>query len=112
WVDGRYRTLAAADHRGVAGKSSGGYGAMVLGMRHPDVFGALACHSGDMVFEYCYLMDVPKFTSAIVAAGGVRPWLENFEASPQKKHDDVTILNVLAMAACFSPDPASPDLGI
>src|ERR1051325_10467106 len=38
FVDGRYRTLASAEHRGVIGKSSGGYGALMLGMRHPDVF--------------------------------------------------------------------------
>src|SRR5882762_4980553 len=54
FIDGRYRTLAVAAHRGVAGKSSGGYGALVQGMRHPEVFGAVACHSGDMYFEYCY----------------------------------------------------------
>ena len=42
---------------GVFGKSSGGYGAMVLGMRHPEAFRALADHSGDACFELCYLPD-------------------------------------------------------
>ena len=60
-VDARYRTLPGRDHRGVAGKSSGGYGALVLGMRHADVFGAVACHSGDMCFDYCYRGDLPRF---------------------------------------------------
>src|SRR5215831_1071414 len=32
WVDGRYRTLSEPAHRGLAGKSSGGYGAMVVPM--------------------------------------------------------------------------------
>jgi enterochelin esterase family protein len=49
-VDGKYRTLAGREHRGIMGKSSGGYGSLVLAMRHPDVFGAVACHSGDMYF--------------------------------------------------------------
>src|SRR6185437_2233215 len=54
WVDAHYRTLATPQSRGVFGKSSGGYGSMILGMRHPETFGALACHSGDMFFELCY----------------------------------------------------------
>src|ERR671935_2813690 len=46
WVDDRYRTLASRDHRGIAGKSSGGYGAMVVPMLRPGVFGGLATHAG------------------------------------------------------------------
>src|SRR6266545_4219202 len=42
FVDSRYRTLADAAHRGITGKSSGGYGAMVNPMLRPDVFGGLA----------------------------------------------------------------------
>src|ERR1700722_18445319 len=45
--------------RGVYGKSSGGYGAIVHGLRHPDVWSAAACPSGDMAFELCYLPDMP-----------------------------------------------------
>ncbi len=58
WVDARYRTLAAPEHRGIAGKSSGGYGAMVTPMLRPDLFGGLATHAGDALFEMCYL---PEF---------------------------------------------------
>jgi len=47
FVDGRYPTLPGAEHRGLTGKSSGGYGAMVVPMLRPDVFGGLASHSGD-----------------------------------------------------------------
>ena len=54
FIDERYPTLPARDHRGLAGKSSGGYGAMVVPMLRPDVFGALASHAGDALFECCY----------------------------------------------------------
>ncbi|HEY7594839.1 MAG TPA: alpha/beta hydrolase-fold protein [Actinophytocola sp.] len=54
WVDARYRTLPDRDHRAIAGKSSGGYGSMVTPMLRPDVFGALATHAGDALFEVCY----------------------------------------------------------
>ena len=111
WVDGRYRTLAGRDHRGIAGKSSGGFGALRLGMLHADVFGAVACHSGDMLFEYCYQVDFPKACSVLQVAGGPRRFLEGFEAKPQKGKDDFLALNILAMAACYSPEPAA-ELGV
>ncbi len=41
WTDGRFRTLATRDSRGLAGDRMGGYGAIAFGMRHPDVFGAV-----------------------------------------------------------------------
>jgi enterochelin esterase-like enzyme len=112
FVDARYRTLAERRHRGVMGKSSGGYGALVLGMRHADVFGAIACHSGDVYFDYAYRGDVPRFCASVQSAGGVREWLEAFEAKLHKKHDDFTVLNILAMAASYSPNPDSEPYGI
>ncbi len=112
FVDARYRTLAARDHRGIMGKSSGGYGAIVHAMKHPEVFGAVACHSGDMYFDYCYRGDVPKFCSIVQGAGGIQKWLEAFEAKKQKKHEDLLALNILGMAAAYSPHPATPPFGI
>ncbi len=111
WVDRTYRTLAARERRAVAGKSSGGYGALHLAMRHPDVFGALACHSGDMLFEYCYQVDLPKACSVLQEAGGVSRFLERFEAKPQKGKDDMLTLNIVGMAASYSPEPGA-ELGI
>jgi len=111
WADATYRTRAAREHRAVAGKSSGGYGALHLGMRHPELFGAIACHSGDMLFEYCYQTDFPKACSVLQAAGGVRAFLEAFEAKPQKGKDDMLALNIVGMAACYSPEPAA-ELGV
>ena len=45
-VDARFRTIASRDGRAIAGLSMGGYGALVLAMRHPDLFAAVASHSG------------------------------------------------------------------
>jgi S-formylglutathione hydrolase FrmB len=107
-VDRTYRTMPASAHRGVMGKSSGGYGSLSLMMRHPGVFGALACHSGDMYFEYCYRQDIPRCAAELIRAGGLEPWFDAFRAKVQKKHDDLTVLNIVAMAAAYSPDPAEP----
>lgn len=112
FVDREYRTLAGREHRGVMGKSSGGYGAWVMAMMHPETFGAMASHSGDCYFEYCYRPDIPKFVSAVQAAGGIDRWFTAFQHKIQKKHDDLTVLNILGMAAAYSPSPATPPFGI
>lgn len=111
FVDAHYRTIPAPEARGVFGKSSGGYGAMILGMRHPAVFRALACHSGDMAFDLCYAPDFPKAANAFNAAGGVAAWWAKFAAKIKPGKDDHDALNILAMAACYSPAAAEP-LGI
>ena len=54
-VDRNYRTLPDRDHRGIMGRSSGGFGAITQAMHHPEVFGAFACHSGDLYWEYACL---------------------------------------------------------
>jgi S-formylglutathione hydrolase FrmB len=110
-IDRNYRTLAAREHRGVAGKSSGGYGAMVLSMRHAEVFGAAVSHSGDMYFDYCYRGDIPRDASRVIEAGGARSWFEGFERKVQKPRADFDTLNILAMAAAYSPNPRA-ELGI
>lgn len=112
FVDARYRTLAAPEGRGVFGKSSGGYGAIVLGMKHPEVFGAVACHSGDMYFEMCYKSDFPKFLNTIQKAGGLEAWWNNFERKVKKERQDVEAINILAMAAAYSPNPDAQPLPI
>jgi enterochelin esterase family protein len=45
-------------------------------------------------------------------AGGIGKWFEAFQAKLQKKHDDLTILNILGMAAAYSPNPAAAPFGI
>ncbi len=108
FIDSRYRTIAEPAGRGVFGKSSGGYGALIMGMRHADLFGVIACHSGDTAFELCYKPDFPKAANAINAAGGLEAWLQAFEAKPKKRSSDIEALMIIAMAACYSPESAAP----
>src|SRR5450631_3200049 len=60
FVDREFRTLASREHRGCFGKSSGGYGAMIHGMKYAQHWGAIADHSGDAYFDFCYLTDWPR----------------------------------------------------
>ena len=108
FVDERYPTLASRDHRGITGKSSGGYGAMVAPMLRPDVFGALASHAGDALFEYCYLPDVAKAARALrdLYDGSYERFLTDFRSRPAfSKDSDDGLLNAWAMAACYSAEP-------
>lgn len=109
FVDSRYR----CGKRAIWGKSSGGYGSIVLGMRHPDVFAALADHSGDALFEYCYLPDFPKALDSFREAGGPERWLGEFWKKLNRRHPkDHPALNTLAMAAHYSPNPKSKIMGV
>ena len=108
WVDERYRTAAAAEHRGIAGKSSGGYGAMVTPMLRPDLFGGLATHAGDALFETCYL---PEFREVVRTLrdeyeGSYERFWEDFRSRPAlSKPSDAVLLNSWCMAACYSAGP-------
>jgi S-formylglutathione hydrolase FrmB len=108
FVDGRYRTLASREHRGVTGKSSGGYGAMVVPMLRPDVFGALASHAGDALFEMCYLPDLSVAVRALRDdyEGSFDRFWEDFRSRIAfTKPNDGTLLNAYCMAACYSAEP-------
>jgi hypothetical protein len=114
FVDSRYRTLAEAAHRGIAGKSSGGYGAMVTPMLRPDLFGGLATHAGDALFELCYLPDFRDTVRALrdEYEGSFDRFWEDFHSRPAfAKESDFPLLNTWAMAACYSAnDDGSIDL--
>jgi pimeloyl-ACP methyl ester carboxylesterase len=105
FVDDRYRTLAEAGNRGITGKSSGGYGAMVAPMLRPDVFGGLATHAGDALFELCYL---PEFRDTVRVLrdeyeGSFERFWEDFRSRPAlSKRSDMFLVNTYAMAACYS----------
>jgi hypothetical protein len=73
-------------------------------MRHPDVFGGLASHSGDCGFEYCYQADFPHAQRELERAGGADAFLDKFLALP-KKGDAARTLNIVAMAMAYSPNP-------
>jgi len=108
FVDARYPTMAEPAHRGIAGKSSGGYGAMITPMLRPDVFGALATHAGDALFEACFAGDF-RVVARTLRDRYEGSWDVFWDAWPSRPHgvgpDDGTIINAWTMAACWSADP-------
>lgn len=111
FVEQHTKAKAAAKARAVVGKSSGGYGALVMARYHPDVFAHVACHSGDSAFEYCYLHDFPKAAGGFLAAGGSEAWFKDFRRRAHEtkmRGDDFAVINVLGMAAAYSPKLGEP----
>ena len=107
-IDQKYRTLADREHRAVAGKSSGGYGSVLLAMHRPNIFGLMASHSGDMYFEYCYKEDLLGYVKGIKKYGGLEKFTQNFESIRPRDASFRSIINLVAMASCYSPNPNSP----
>ncbi len=109
FVDENFRTIKDKNSRAVMGKSSGGYGALIMAMRHADIFGLACSTSGDAYFEYAYLPDFPKAFRAI--KGNPKKLVEKFWNEEAKKgKDDFSGLNIIGMSACYSPNGAEIDL--
>ena len=130
FVDREFRTLAAREHRGCFGKSSGGYGAIIHGMKYPEVWGAIGSHSGDAYFDFCYLIDWPRTLDELAryrrpprhpgrqtlrAAkptglddGRARRFLEAMWRKDKMNDSEAHALMELAMAATYDPDLRAP----
>ncbi|MEW2506866.1 alpha/beta hydrolase-fold protein [Amycolatopsis sp. CA-161197] len=113
WVDAHYRTIAARESRAITGKSSGGFGAMITPMLRPDLFGALATHAGDTLYELSY---VPEFGKAVRVLRDydhdIFRWWDDFRSRPPfTKPGDESLLVAFGVAACFSArEDGTPEL--
>jgi enterochelin esterase-like enzyme len=134
FIDREFRTRAAREHRGCFGKSSGGYGAIIHGMKYPATWGAIADHSGDAYFDYVYWHDWPntlnelarfrakKFQAGPYNAlrmqrgadrglddGRVRRFLAAVWKKPKLSSAEGHAIMTLCMAATYDPDPRAPN---
>jgi S-formylglutathione hydrolase FrmB len=133
FVDREFRTLASRDHRACFGKSSGGYGAIVHGMKYAKHWGAIADHSGDAYFDFCYLTDWPRTLNELdryrrkrraagridvtrdernagqgVDDGRVKRFLEAAWHKDKLSDTEAHALMMIAMAATYDADPKAP----
>ncbi|HEX2136320.1 MAG TPA: alpha/beta hydrolase-fold protein [Microvirga sp.] len=92
--------------RGVFGKSSGGFGALVHALRHGgSVWAAAACHSGDMGFELLYRSDFGNTLRHLAEHDfSVETFIRKFEGSKKAKDSDWHTLMILCQCATFDPD--------
>ncbi len=98
YVDRKYRTLARSTSRGIVGHSMGGFGAITLGMKHPEVF-SVVYGLNPAVFGWAgdFTIENPSFTSVLNA----------------KSYDDLLKGNIYTIAIvtvsqAFCPNPSRP----
>ena len=104
FVDENFRTIRDKNSRAVMGKSSGGYGALIMAMRHADIFGLACSTSGDCYFEFCYFPGIAEGFNSI--AGDPRALVEKFwREDARKGKNDFAALNTIGMSVCYSPNP-------
>jgi enterochelin esterase family protein len=106
FVDENFRTINDKNSRAVMGKSSGGYGALIMAMRHSDIFGLACSTSGDAYFEFCYFPGIAEGFRAI--KGDPKALVEKFwREDARKGKEDFAALNTIGMSACYSPNENS-----
>lgn len=94
-IDDNYRTLSARESRGLSGHSMGGYGTLRIGMRYPQVFGALYAMS-----SCCLLNQAPGREAAQAQQDRMEDGIEEQAGSFANA--------VLAQAAAWAPNPGNP----
>jgi pimeloyl-ACP methyl ester carboxylesterase len=108
WVRRKYGTGPSA----VLGTSSGGYGALSLALRHPEIFTAAGSNAGDAYFEYCYLPAFPLAFRALQQAGGPESLLRGMLSEPTSNfapsNPQVSAFELMAYASAYSPTPDRP----
>jgi len=108
WIQEKYRTGPIA----ILGTSSGGYGALVLSLRHPDLFRSAGSNAGDAYFEYTYASEFPIAFRALRKAGGPEALLRQLLSGPVSgfgpTNPMVQALEMLGYASCYSPVENEP----
>jgi len=110
-AEARLGTIPRREARAVVGKSSGGYGTLCMARDRADVYALAAAHAPDCCFEYCYLPDLPKAAGTLLAAPDAAAWLEGAKRKARETklgQAEFTALNVVAMAAHYSPRAGAP----
>ena len=86
---------------GLVGKSSGGYGALVRGMKD-DCWDAIACHSGDCGFELIFGIEMASTLTHLEKFQGTEGFLDYVRNCDSLSSDDFHCLMIIAMASSFS----------
>ncbi len=96
YVDAHYRTIPERASRGLAGHSMGGYGAIRIGMRHPDVFSSI------YLLSACCM----KFPDSFLLENGVKA--EAARTPEQADALETLPLLLVAISVAWSPNPNNP----
>lgn len=101
YIDSTYRTLAQTSSRGIAGHSMGGYGALKLAMKHPEIYSAVyglsACCVGFVERQVDWSINDAAWSATL-----------QFAAADSFASANFAVQSHIAAAAAMSPNPESP----
>ena len=98
YIDKKYRTLARAESRGLAGHSMGGHGAIRLGMKHPEVYSVVyAMNPAVLGWAKDLSPENPAFAQLVSLKTPEEAFQGNFY-----------LVGALCIAQAFSPNPSRP----
>jgi enterochelin esterase-like enzyme len=102
YIDGKYRTLVRSSSRGIAGHSMGGYGAIKLGMKHPDVYSVVyGINPAVLGWGRDLTLDNPSFKFLLTTP--VTNQQEAFKGG-------IYAIGAIVVAQALSPNPSKPPL--
>ncbi len=107
-VDARYSTIVDRDHRGVFGHSSGGYGALVHAMKHPDIFGGVASRAPDSYWEYTAIPGLARLHAQLEKWGGYEQFINDIPTIRPKKGDFWMAIHTIMECMAYAPNPQTP----
>lgn len=104
WLEQHYCVSADRNAHAVAGKSSGGFGALRLAMAHSDRFAHCLSSAGDLHFDMTLRPELAAWPSVMARLGGFEPFLDSIAGLRKLGSDEAAGLNVIALSSCYSPD--------
>ncbi len=107
-VDANFPTIPKREARAVVGRSSGGFGALRLGMDRPELVSVLGSHAGDAAFDVSMRPMLTHAAIAIDRAGGLAEFCERVVEGGPRDAFEFDAIFVLASSAAYAPDPDAP----
>lgn len=101
-IQEKYDVSPLAKHWCVTGGSSGGYGALHLGSKYPDIFGVVAALAPDCFFEASLLPEIYKSLHDWVEFGGSRGLLKELRSGRLRRNKNFhSLVNAVGMSLCY-----------
>lgn len=108
FVDQLYRTIPRREARAIVGRSSGGFGALRIGIDRPDTFAAIGSHAGDSLFEVSLRPTFTAVATVIDREGGLTPFANRMREQGPRGDADFEAIALLACAAAYAPNASLP----
>ncbi|MFT3922953.1 MAG: alpha/beta hydrolase-fold protein [Myxococcales bacterium] len=112
FVESTYRTAGRREARGIVGKSSGGFGALRMGIDRPESFAVIGSHAGDCAFELTLRGRFAEVLPVYERHGGPAGFARFLEQQgAPRSQAEFHAVEMLALAAAYAPlaDPGHVD---